>query len=96
MMTMKPLHDRVLVRRIEEETQTASGIFIPGASAEKPCEGEVIAVGSGYKLQDGSVQALEVKVGDKVYFEKMGTSEIKLNGEDLLMMREERIMGILQ
>ena len=95
-MNMKPLHDRVLVKRIEEENKTAGGIIIPGAAAEKPSEGEVVAVGSGYRLHDGSTQALEVQVGDRVLFEKFGAQEVKVNGEDFLMMREEKIMGILQ
>lgn len=95
-MTIRPLHDRVLVRRVEEENKTASGIIIPGAAAEKLFEGEVIAVGSGYRLQDGSVQALEVKVGDKVLFEKFGLTDVKIEGEDLLMMSESKVLGILQ
>jgi chaperonin GroES len=92
---MKPLHDRVLVRGIEEVKTTASGIIMPGA-AEKPSEGEVIAIGSGYRLMDGSIQALEVKVGDKVLFEKFGASEVKVGDEEFLMMREEKIIGILK
>lgn len=95
-MTVKPLHDRVLVKRLEESTTTASGIIIPDSSIEKPSEGEVIAVGSGYRLQDGSVKALDVKAGDKVLFEKYGSSEVKVDGEEYLVMKEEKILGILQ
>lgn len=95
-MTVKPLHDRVLVRRLEEETKTASGIIIPDNSKEKPSEGEVIAVGSGYRLADGSLRALDVKAGDKVLFEKWGGTEVKVDGEEYLVMKEEKILGILQ
>lgn len=93
---VKPLHDRVLVKRLEENTTTASGIIIPDSSKEKPCEGEVMAVGTGYRLEDGSDRALEVKVGDKILFEKYGNSEVKVGGEEYLMMKEEKILGILQ
>lgn len=95
-MAVKPLHDRVLVKRLEEVTTTASGIIIPDNSTEKPSEGEVIAVGSGYRLEDGSDRALEVKVGDKVLFEKYGSSEVKVDGMDYLVMKEEKILGIIQ
>ena len=95
-MTVKPLQDRVLVRRLEEDNTTASGIIIPDNSKEKPSEGEVIAVGSGYRLQDGSTKALEVKAGDKILFEKWGGTEVKVDGEDYLVMKEEKILGILQ
>lgn len=95
-MMVKPLHDRVLVKRLEENTTTASGIIIPDSSKEKPCEGEVMAVGTGYRLEDGSDRALEVKVGDKILFEKYGNSEVKVGGEEYLMMKEEKILGILQ
>ena len=87
-MTMKPLHDKVLVRRVEEATQTASGIFIPDSSKEKPAEGEVVAIGTD--------KDLTVKIGDKVLFEKWGGTEVKVGGEDLLIMKEEKILGILQ
>lgn len=87
-MMVKPLHDRVLVRRIEENKTTASGIIIPDNSKEKPSEGEVIAIGTDKELQ--------VKVGDKILFEKWGGTEVKVNGEDFLMMKEEKILGILQ
>ncbi|MBD65226.1 MAG: co-chaperone GroES [Halobacteriovoraceae bacterium] len=95
-MTVKPLHDRVLVRRLEEESKTASGIIIPDNSKEKPSEGEVVAVGSGYQLNDGTTRALEVKAGDKVLFEKWGGTEVKVDGEDYLVMKEDKIIGILQ
>ena len=94
-MSMKPLHDRVLIKRLAEETTTASGIIIPDNSQEKPSEGKVIAVGSGYRNSDGSVSALEVKVGDKVLFERWGGSDIKLKGDEFVMMKEEKILGIL-
>ena len=87
-MTVKPLQDRVLIKRLEEENKTASGIIIPDNSKEKPSEGEVIAVGTSKDLQ--------VKKGDKVLFEKWGGTEVKVNGEDYLMMKEEKILGILQ
>lgn len=95
-MTVRPLQDRVLVRRTEEENKTAAGIILPDSSKEKPSEGEVIAVGPGYVNQDGSYRSLQVKVGDKVLFEKWGGTDIKVGGEDLLIMKEEKILGILQ
>ena len=95
-MAVKPLQDRVLVKRLEEDNKTASGIIIPDNSKEKPSEGEVIAVGSGYRLQDGSTRALEVKAGDKILFEKWGGTEVKVDGNDYLVMKEEKILGILQ
>ncbi len=95
-MTVKPLNDRVLVRRIEEETKTAGGIIIPDNSKEKPAQGEVVSVGTGYVNQDGSRRALEVKEGDKVLFGKYSGSEVKVEGNDYLIMKEEEILGILQ
>ncbi len=95
-MSMKPLQDRVLVRRLEEENKTASGIIIPDNSKEKPSEGEIVAVGPGYRNQDGSFRALEVKVGDKVLFEKWGGTEVKVDGQEFLVMKEEKILGIVQ
>jgi len=94
-MGVKPLQDKVLVKRIEEVNKTASGIIIPDSSKEKSCEGEVIAVGSGYRNVDGSFRALEVKVGDKIVFDKWadGTT-IKVDGQELLIMKEEKILGI--
>lgn len=95
-MTVKPLHDRVLIKVAEEVTQTASGLIIPDSSKDKPTEGEVIAVGSGYRLADGSIKSLDVKAGDKVLFDKWGGAEVKVDGQDYLMMKEEKILGILQ
>ena len=94
-MKIRPLHDRVVVKRIEEETKTAGGIVLPGSAAEKPSEGEVLAVGSGKPLDNGQVRALEVKVGDKVLFGKYSGTEVKVDGEQYIVMREEDIMGIL-
>ena len=95
-MTVKPLHDRVLVKRLEEETKTAGGIIIPDNSKEKPAQGEVISVGSGYTNQDGSRRELEVKTGDKVLFQKFSGSEVKVDGQEYLIMKENEILGILQ
>lgn len=94
-MSVKPLNDRVLVKRLEEENKTAGGIIIPDNSKEKPAQGEIIAVGRGYRNEDGSFAALEVKVGDKVLFEKYGHSDVKLDGNDYLIMKESSILGIL-
>ncbi|MBL6685954.1 MAG: co-chaperone GroES [Methylophilaceae bacterium] len=96
-MKIRPLHDRVIVKRLEEERTTASGIVIPdSASGEKPDQGTVQAVGNGKLLDDGSTRALDVKVGDKVLFGKYTGQEVKVDGEDLLVMREEDIMGIVE
>ncbi|GFO71519.1 chaperonin GroES [Bathymodiolus japonicus methanotrophic gill symbiont] len=94
-MNIRPLHDRVIVKRVEEETTSAGGIVLPGSATEKPSEGEVLAVGSGKQLDNGEVRALEVKVGDKVLFGKYSGSEVKVDGEEVIVMREEDIMGIL-
>ena len=94
-MKITPLHDRVIVKRVEEETTTPGGIVLPGSAAEKPSQGKVLAVGSGKLLDNGTVRALEVKVGDKVLFGKYSGNEVKVDGEDLIVMREEDIMGIL-
>lgn len=94
-MKIRPLHDRVVVKRVEEETKTAGGIVLPGSAAEKPSEGEVLAVGSGKVLDNGQLRALEVKVGDKVLFGKYSGTEVKVDGEQYIVMREEDIMGIL-
>ena len=94
-MNIRPLHDRVIVKRLEEETTTAGGIVLPGSAAEKPSQGIVLAVGSGKQLDNGTVRSLEVKVGDKVLFGKYSGNEVKVDGEDLIVMREEDIMGIL-
>ncbi len=95
-MQVRPLQDRVLIKRLEEETTTASGIIIPDNSKEKPAEGEVLAVGPGYRNQDGTLRELDVKVGDKVLFEKWGGTEVKVDGEELLVMKEDKIIGVLQ
>ncbi|MBX7458988.1 co-chaperone GroES [Qipengyuania sp. 1NDH17] len=94
-MAFRPLHDRVLVRRIEAEEKTAGGIIIPDSAKEKPSEGEVVAVGAGAKAEDGTVTPLDVKAGDRVLFGKWSGTEIKLDGEDLLIMKESDIMGIM-
>ena|SRR5215203_3120075 len=95
--TIKPLHDRVIVRRIEDNTnQTAGGLFIPDSAKEKPQEGEVIAAGDGKYKEDGSRQSLDVKEGDRILFGKYSGSEIKIDGEELLIMREDEILGIIE
>jgi chaperonin GroES len=95
-MNVRPLHDRVIVRRMEEERLSAGGIVIPDTAAEKPVQGEVLAVGKGKLLDNGDVRALEVKVGDRILFGKYSGTEVKLSGEDILVMREEDIMGVLE
>ncbi len=92
---IKPLHDRVIVKRIEEGEQVRGGIIIPDSAKEKPQEGEVIAAGLGKYREDGTRQALDVKTGDRVLFGKYSSSEIKINGEELLIMREDEILGII-
>jgi chaperonin GroES len=94
-MAFRPLHDRVLVRRIEAEEKTAGGIIIPDSAKEKPSEGEIVAVGSGLRADDGKVTPLDVKPGDRVLFGKWSGTEVKLDGEDLLIMKESDIMGIV-
>jgi chaperonin GroES len=94
-MNLKPLQDRVIVRRTEEETTTAGGIIIPDSAQEKPVQGEVVAVGPGARSEDGKLHPLDVKVGDKVMFGKFGGSDVKAGGEDLLIMKESDIMGVL-
>ncbi len=93
---IRPLHDRVIVKRIDEGEQMRGGIIIPDSAKEKPQEGEVIAVGDGKYRKDGTRQALDVKTGDRVLFGKYTSSEIKLHGEELLIMREDEILGIIQ
>ena len=93
-MKIRPLHDRVIVKRLDEEKKTASGIVIPDTAAEKPDQGKVIAIGNGKILEDGKVRPLDVKVGDKVLFGKYSGQTVKVSGEELLVMREEDIMGI--
>ena len=95
-MKIRPLHDRVIVKRLEEERKTASGIVIPDTAAEKPDQGEIRAVGTGKLLEDGKVRALEVKVGDRVLFGKYSGQTVKVDGDELLVMREEDIMGVVE
>ncbi|MGN6390495.1 MAG: co-chaperone GroES [Burkholderiaceae bacterium] len=95
-MNLRPLHDRVIVKRLDQETKTASGIVIPDAAAEKPDQGEVIAVGNGKVLEDGKVRALEVKVGDRVLFGKYSGQTVKVEGEELLVMKEEDLFAVVQ
>ena len=95
-MKLRPLHDRVIVKRIESETKTASGIVIPDNAAEKPDQGEVLAVGPGKKNDKGELGAMSVKVGDRVLFGKWSGTEIKLDGEEYLILREDEILGVLE
>ncbi|KZD09060.1 co-chaperone GroES [Oceanibaculum pacificum] len=95
-MKFRPLHDRVLVRRLESEEKTAGGIIIPDTAKEKPMEGEVIAVGAGAKNEQGVVSPLDVKPGDRVLFGKWSGTEVKVDGEDLLIMKESDIMGVIE
>ncbi|MDA1107169.1 MAG: co-chaperone GroES [Proteobacteria bacterium] len=94
-MKIRPLHDRVVVIRMEEERTTAGGIVIPDNAAEKPSKGEIVAVGKGKMLDSGTISPLEVKVGDKVLFGKYSGTEVKLEGKDLIVMREEDIMAVI-
>lgn len=94
-MKIRPLHDRVIIKRVEEETTTAAGIVLPGSAAEKPSQGEVLAVGTGKQLDNGELRALDVKVGDKVLFGKYSGTEVKVDGEDVIVMREDDIMAVL-
>ena len=95
-MALRPLHDRVLVKRLESEAKTAGGIILPDSVQEKPSEGEVIAVGTGVKSDDGKVIALDVKTGDKILFGKWSGTEVKVDGDDLIIMQEKDIMGIIE
>ncbi len=95
-MNVRPLHDRVLVKRLEQETKSAGGIVIPDSAAEKPIRGEVVAVGQGKVLEDGKVRALDVKKGDKVLFGKYSGTEIKIEGNEYLVMREDDIMAVIE
>ncbi|MEO9274203.1 MAG: co-chaperone GroES [Marinomonas sp.] len=95
-MNIRPLHDRVVVRRKEEETTTASGIVLPGSATEKPTQGEVLAVGTGRIQSNGDVRALAVNVGDTVLFGQYSGQTVKINGEELLIMKEEEIYGIVE
>ena len=94
-MAFRPLHDRVLVRRIEAEAKTAGGIIIPDTAKEKPQEGEIVSVGSGTKAEDGKVTPLDVKAGDKILFGKWSGTEVKVDGEDLIIMKESDILGVI-
>ena len=95
-MGLRPLHDRVIVERLEKETTTASGIVLPGDAAEKPDQGKILAVGNGKILEDGKVRALDVKVGDTVLFGKYSGQAVKVDGKEVLVMREEDIMAIVE
>ncbi|TIX43902.1 MAG: co-chaperone GroES [Mesorhizobium sp.] len=95
-MTFRPLHDRILVRRIEVDEKTAGGIIIPDTAKEKPQEGEVIAAGPGARDDSGQLQPFDVKVGDRILFGKWSGTEIKLNGEDLLIMKESDVLGVIE
>jgi chaperonin GroES len=95
-MKFRPLHDRVVVRRLEEEAKTAGGIIIPDTAQEKPSQGEVVAVGPGARGDDGKIIAPDVKAGDRVIFGKWSGTEVKIDGEDLLIMKETDIMGVLE
>lgn len=95
-MPIRPLHDRVIVKRLEEERKTAGGIVIPDSATEKPVRGKILAVGNGKVSDNGQVRALEVKVGDTVLFGKYSGTEVKIDGEELVVMREDDIMGIIE
>ena len=95
-MKFRPLHDRVVVRRLDEDTKTAGGIIIPDTAKEKPMEGEVLAVGPGGRNDKGEIEPLDVKAGDRVLFGKWSGTEIKLDGDDLLIMKESDIMGVIE
>lgn len=95
-MNLRPLHDRIVVKRLEQETKTASGILIPDQAAEKPDQGEVKAVGNGKILEDGKVRPLDVKVGDKILFGKYSGQVVKIGDEELLVMREDDVMAVVQ
>jgi chaperonin GroES len=94
-MKIRPLHDRVILKRLDEEDKTAGGLYIPDTAKEKPIQGKVIAVGTGKRDKDGKVQALEVKAGDKVLFSKYSGTEVKIDGDEHLIMREEDILAVL-
>ncbi len=96
MAKLRPLHDRILVKRVESENTSKGGIIIPDNAKEKPLEAEVIAVGSGRTLEDGSVRALQVKAGDRVLFAKYAETEVKVDGDTLLLLREDDLLGIIE
>ncbi len=95
-MSFRPLHDRVVVRRLDSEEKTAGGIIIPDSAKEKPSEGEVVSVGPGARDETGKIVTLDVKAGDRVLFGKWSGTEVKINGEDLLIMKESDIMGVIE
>lgn len=95
-MKIRPLHDRVVVKRLEEENMTKGGIYIPDTAAEKPSRGEVLAIGNGKVLDNGEVRKLDINVGDKIIFGKYSGTEVKVDGQDLLVMREDDIMAIVE
>jgi chaperonin GroES len=95
-MKIRPLHDRVLVRRVEEDVKTAGGIIIPDTAQEKPMQGEIVAAGDGARGEDGKIQPLDVKPGDTVLFGKWSGTEVKVEGEELLIMKESDIMGVIE
>jgi chaperonin GroES len=95
-MNLRPLQDRIIVKRVEEETKTAGGLFIPETAKEKPQRGEIVAVGNGKKTEDGKVLPLDVKVGDIVLFGKYAGTEVKVDGNDYLMMREDDILAVVE
>jgi chaperonin GroES len=95
-MKIRPLHDRVIVKRLEEERTSAGGIIIPDSATEKPIQGKIMAVGKGKILENGNVRPLDLKVGDKILFGKYGGTEVKIDGEELLVMREEDVMAVIE
>src|SRR5689334_4827398 len=95
-MNIRPLHDRIVVRRVEEKETMQGGLYIPDSAKEKPQEGEVVAVGKGKRLENGTVTPLDVKAGDRILFGKYSGSEIKLEGEELLIMREDEVLGVME
>ncbi|WP_027716532.1 co-chaperone GroES [Desulfuromonas sp. TF] len=95
-MNIRPLHDRIIVERLEEETKTAGGLIIPDTAKEKPQQGKIVAVGKGKMTEDGKVLALDVKVGDKILFGKYAGNEIKIEGKEFLMMREDDVLGVVE
>ena len=95
-MNIRPLHDRIIVERIEEETVTAGGLIIPDSAKEKPQQGKVVAAGKGKKTDDGKVLAMDVKVGDRILFGKYAGTEIKVDGKEYLMMREDDVLGVVE
>ena len=95
-MNARPLYDRVLIKRLDEPTQTASGLFLPDSATEKPSEGEILAIGNGRLAEDGTISPLQVQVGDRVVFGKYAGTEIKIDGEDRLILREDDILGVVE